>query len=212
MERTLTHIFERTHSPYRLIAVDDGSDDVNDVHLVGRQSIGYIDTVILQRMRCGAMAAQNAGIGASFSDPVVLVDDDILCPDIDPDWLSRGLAAMKKHKNLAMLALNHPGAKHKALRKDGNVTFCRSVGATFAFCRREFLLRRPLPHELGKLDRPMEMRCKLARANNWQIGYLTEVYCYHIGKKSILTGKDYKGRFIEPENWNTLEPPREWRI
>ena len=32
-----------------------------------------------------------------------------------------------------------------------------------------------------------------------------------LGRESVLTGRPYGGRFIEPTDWRTLEPPDEYR-
>lgn len=207
LQQTLEHIYERTRSPYRLHVVDDCSQEDNAAWLWGEFKAGRVQHLYLRGEHAGAMGNLNLLAWASFSDPVVITDDDILCPDVDPDWLSRGLAAMGRHAELGMLALHHPGAKLKGYRTNGEVTYCESLGATLLFVRRAVLERFPLPHQRGLLDRPMAPRCMQVRNAGWQIGYLTRTYCYHTGKKSELTGSRYKGRFIEPENWATLEPP-----
>lgn len=214
LAQTLDHIHSRTRTPYRLHVIDDGSKQANCVYLyqmfldMGRP----LDSVTLYKDRHGAMSAQNVGVWMSFSDPLVMTDDDVLCPDLEPDWLSHGLAAMRKHKKLAMLCLNHPGAKYKPNGYGSEVVFCESVGATFCFMRRPFVMAHMLPHSPDNHHgRPMERRCKMAHKNGWQIGYLKNVYCYHTGKHSELTGERYGGRFIEPVDWKTLTPPQRYR-
>jgi GT2 family glycosyltransferase len=205
--QTLDHIRERTHTAYRLHVVDDGSSDDNSVYLYSEWKAGRLNSIALRRDRHGAMAAQNVGVWLAFSDPFVMTDDDVLCPALDPDWLARGLAAMREHKKLAMMCLHHPGAKYKPQGRNGRVVYAQSVGATFCFMRKPFVVQHPLPHSPDNhTGRPMERRCKMAHRNGWKIGYLHGVYCYHTGKHSQLTNGPYLGRTIEPKNWLTLEP------
>lgn len=208
LQRTLGRIWECTRSPYRLWVADDGSTEGNQEYLYGLLKEKQIYGIMLRRERGGARSLLNWASAATFSDPVVFVDDDMLCPDVEPDWLSRGVQQMKRHPDLAMLALQHPGAKVKPRGQDGAVVFCLSLGATFLFIRRKFLMDNPLPHELGDLGKPLELRCEKAHSGGWKIGYLQGTYCLHFGKHSVLTGRPYGGKFIEPLDWRTLEPKR----
>lgn len=217
LQQTLEHIYGRTRSPYRLHVVDDcsrpdaASGGGNADWLWEEFKAGRVHHLYLRGEHVGAMGNLNLLAWASFSDPVVLTDDDVLCPDVEPDWLSRGLSAMERHPEVGMLALHHPGAKLKGYRVAGEVTYCESLGGTFLFVRRAVLERFPLPHRRGLLDRPMAPRCEQVREAGWKIAYLTRTYCYHTGKKSALTGSHYQGPFIEPESWKTLEPRERWR-
>jgi hypothetical protein len=206
LRETLHHIYQRTRIPYRLHVVDDASDEGNVEYLLGEFDAGRVHDLLLRRDHCGAMANLNAGAWLSFSDPVVFTDDDVLCPDVQPDWLTRGVTEMRRRHKLAMLALHHPGAKHKVRKEDEDVAYCASVGGTFCFIRRRFLMEHPLPHERGNLSRPMERRCELAREHGWDVGFLRNVYCCHIGHYSELTGEEYAGRFIHPVDLKTFEP------
>lgn len=210
-KRTLAFLHMRTRSPYRLHVIDDASDEEGKVdYLLDQFSKGHIHDLLLRKPHYGPMANLNVGAWMSFSDPVVFCDDDVLCPDVEPDWLARGVAQMNKHPKVAMLALNHPGAKKKGYKQMGEITYCKSLGGTFLFVRRKFLLANPLPHGIGNLAGPQEFRCLRARNNNWKLAYLTHTYCFHIGKYSELTGKDYKGKFIDPTDWKTLQPAARW--
>ena len=155
LKQTLRHIWNRTRSPCRLTVVDDGSRGAQQDWLVEHLYNGMIQTLVLKGAQGGAMAALNIGVWAAYSDPVVFCDDDVLCPMVEPDWLARGLGEMKRHPELAMLSLRHPGAKVKPIGQSGNVVYCKSVGGTFCFIRRQFLIDHPLPHEKGNLAKPM---------------------------------------------------------
>ena len=150
----------------------------------------------------------------SFSDPVVFTDDDILCPDVEPDWLARGLTVMQRRRNIGLLALNHPRAARKKIGPDPElpVTYCKAVGGTFMFVQREYLRTEPLPHAWANFGiTPTTKRCAMARHGGWRIAYLTDTYCQHIGKISALTGREYCGqrRDVFEVDPVTLEPINE---
>jgi hypothetical protein len=193
--------------------IDDDSEEGNQEYLLDLYRERKIHTLVLRSERCGAMANLNLGTWSAFSDPIVFTDDDVLCPDVEPDWLSRGLKAMEKRDNLALLALNHPGARRRILSVDEEVTLCRFVGGTFMFVNRVFIEQWSLPHFRGNFGiTPTTKRCHKAAALGWDIGYLTETYCYHIGEESEITRDNYGGRFVEVGDWTTLEPKAErWR-
>lgn len=212
LKRTLDYIRERTRSPYYLHVIDDGSEEGNAEYLYGLFRDGALHTLALRRARCGVMANLNLMRWSTFSDPIVFVDDDILCPDIEPDWLARGLAAMDRYRDVAILALNHPGARRKPQGVVGDVTTCLYVGATFMFVRREFIMHHAHAHFRDNFGMtPTMQRCTWARAAGHKVAYLTHTYCYHTGLESVLTGKPTTARDIVPLDWETLEPPEGWR-
>lgn len=206
LKKTLVHIYERTYTPYRLHVIDDASSEGNVEYLFREWKCGRVHDLLLRGIRCGAMANLNTGTWLAFSDPVVFCDDDVLCPKLQPDWLAQGCEVMRRYPKLALLSLNHPGAKHKSMEQGWGVTFCKSIGGTFMFVRRKFLMQYQLSHERDNFSpKPTDLRCKAALKRGWKIGYLTNVYCHHIGRWSAITETEYSGRDVEPANWDTLE-------
>ena len=110
LKQTINHIVDRTETPYRLHVMDNNSDRMVSDYLVGLLYAGILSSVFLSNERRGRMANRNMATWLAFSDPFVLVDDDILCPKLKPDWLSQGLDAMRQRSELGILALNHPDA------------------------------------------------------------------------------------------------------
>lgn len=208
LTRTLTHIWERTRAPYRLTVLDDGSDADKVDLLAGWFREGKIDNLVLHKTRVGAMAQLNQGAWMGFSDPIVFSDDDVLCPDVDPDWLARGRDAILARPRMGILALNHPRAHRRVYDYDGEVTYCKFVGGTFMFVRRRFLIDYPLPHFWENYGTtPTTKRCQMANRYGWLVGFLPDVYCQHIGTTSVLTGRQYGGGRGEAEcDPVTLEP------
>lgn len=222
LKRTLSHIWERTTSPYRLHVIDDASTGENAKYLKGLEAEGRIDSLLLRKERSGVAANLLAIPGITQSDPLVFSDDDILCPELDPDWLSQGLEAMRTHQRFGMLALNNPQADLGKSRKiyasevDGVVTRCRNVGGTFVFIRRSVLETYPRPDTrpyVGKPWGPIHRLCLFVAHKGYQVGYLTHVYCQHIGATSILRGDNCQNELntVLPVDDRTLAPPKKYR-
>ena len=209
LQQTIGHILERTRSPYALHVIDDGSDD-GETHdyLENLREQGKLASLVTRIARAGMMANRNVAAWLAFSDPFVLTDDDVLCPDIDPDWLARATAAMLARPKLAVMALNHPGAYRIPYDQDDEVVYCEAVGCTFQFVRRYLAEAWHVAHYRNNWGVTDDVqRCCAARERGWLVGYMRAVYCYHIGVKSMLTpGRDYGGKFIPVVSWGTLEP------
>lgn len=215
LKRTLAYIFERTHSPYRLHVIDDGSTEGNQDYLFGLLKEGKLFSLVLRGENVGAMPNLNVGAWLSFSDPVVFTDDDILCPDIEPDWLAQGLDVMKHHKHLGILALNNPcGNPHNKRRKTSTkdrVTYCGYLGHTFMFVSRKCLMDCPLSHRLRSRSQvPATNRLRCTREKGYEIAYITDVFCQHIGEWSMLRNRKF-GPKMDVTDEKTLEPPEKWR-
>jgi len=212
LRQTRERLFKATRSPYALHLIDDASTDPFTVeYLLDQYHAGRFASLTLRRERVGIMANKNLCTWLSLSDPFVIVADDILCPDIEPDWLARGLTAMKARPKLGELALNHPGAHRINEDSDDEVTYCKCIADTFGFIRRKAIEGWHIPHYRGNFGEGHDvMRSNYLRKAGWRVGYLTDVFCYHIGRdSSIAPGRKYGGPFIPVKNWDTLEPDYE---
>jgi len=216
----ITYIVERTHTPHLIHLVDDASIDTD--YLMELWCANIVDTLVLRHTHVGLRAQMNSAFWLTFSDPVVFTDDDVLCPDLTPDWLTQGLAAFNRHPELGVMALNHPstnptrGGKgaRTILGKKDEVTYSKVVGGTFAFVRRKVLTGWNLPHERGQLvtgsTYPSTQRCRRAQELGLKVGYLTDVYCQHIGRISARDEKDVSDAIMDVTDPKTLRPPEEW--
>jgi hypothetical protein len=214
LSRTLAYIWERTTTPYRLHVIDDASTDATADYVGDLRYVGKLASVLLRYERMGISASLRVIGGMTTSDPVVFTDDDILCPRLEPDWLARGLEAMEQSPKLGLLALNSPqcnlDGKRGQTTPGDPVTLCRNVPGSFVFVRRAVLAGCRPP--AGSRS-PVKAMCKRATKQGWQVGYLTHVYCQHIGGVSVRTGKDWRGQLerVLPVDDDTLEPPDEYK-
>ena len=208
LKQTLSYLFERTRSAYRLHVIDDASGEGNAEYLYGLYRERRLETLLLRGQRLGAMIGENQATWLSFSPIVVLTPDDSLCPDVEPDWLARGLAAMEARPKLGVLSLNinEPQTRRRPYEADDEVTYCKCVGP-FAFVRRELLVGRPFAHSRANQSPTFILtRCIWANADGWKVGYLTETFTQHIGRMSVAQGRllPYRGPFWEPVDGKTL--------
>jgi hypothetical protein len=218
LKRTLSYLFERTTSPYRLYIIDDASTEGNAEYLKMLRAEGKLAGLVLRSKSEPIGANWNAASQMVTSDVLVFTDDDVLCPKLDPDWLSRGLAAMARYRKNGLLALEDPSAVHaiRVLGLAGPLTLCDRTGAHLAFIRRDLmrsiiippvgqtLERVPIRAQSQALDRAWS---RAVWSRGYSVAYLTGVYCQHIGNISERLDQDLSSRAIEPIDADTLEPP-----
>ncbi len=100
VKRCLQSVMERTHRPFRLIVVDDGSGPSCRAYLseFARQ---HRDVVLLRNLHPrGFSRAANRGLRYSEADYVTLLNSDTIVPQ---DWLGRLLACVQSAPQLGMV-------------------------------------------------------------------------------------------------------------
>ena len=223
LQRTLEAIWTRTSSPYRLHVIDDASEEANAAYLRERQEDGMIDSLTLREARRGIPANWNEAATTGDSPVVVYTNGDVLCPELDPDWLALGLDALARFPDLGMVSLNDPlcTARHawKVIERRDGVTICDRVPSFFLMVRRTLMQAIVIPDVGGvlagipivadyrKIDRAWS---RAARAGGYVVGYLTRVYCQHIGLHSVRTSTDLSAWAAMPVDSRTLAPPEEY--
>jgi len=223
LQRTLSHLFERTTSPYRLYVIDDGSDEGNAVYLQGLFDEGKLAGLFLRREGAQFLANWKLAPWIGESEIMVLSDDDILCPRLDPDWLARGLEALATYPRVGLLAPtcpSRPPAIHDELPL-GPLMICDKIGTTLTMVRRalfrELVSSIGPDGELGGIIVPRDSTqlstawVRAAHTRGFRAAYMMDVYCQHIGAVSARNGEDLSGRMVEPMDLDTLCPPPGWR-
>ncbi len=215
LKQTLKSIWNNTKGPYRLLVIDDASEQGNREYLSLLKTEGLVDDLLLRPQRMGIAANLRALYEITRSKLVIYCDDDQLCPHVEPDWLSRLVAEMANRPKQGILSLNNPhgnvgGDKRRRIGTDGAVTFCKRSGGSYMCIRRQ-LLPKIMPDD--KEGSPVSAMCLKARKLGWENGYLTNVYCQHIGTFSARNRKDLRREIalVKPMNNETLEPAKEYR-
>jgi hypothetical protein len=215
--QTLRYLRERTIMPIALTVVDDASAGGNGAYIDLLYQQGWVRQAVHQQKRVGIPANLRTLLPLTKSDPLVFSDDDVLVPKLEPDWLARGQAAMEKYPRVGILALNSPQCNINGKRgpkqplPDGDVTLCRNVPGTFVFIRRGVLEGGLVPPD--KTPSPVHQLCLNAAALGWEVGYLTHVYCQHIGEVSVRNNRNMVKELalVKPVDGETLEPPEAYR-
>lgn len=211
LKETIEHIIERTRSPYHLHIIDDASTKKNALYVRSLHRQGIVASVLRRQKQAGISANLRALLSITQSDPIVFTDDDVLCPDVEPDWLARELEAMAQRPRLGILSLYTPEASSMhSIERGPEVILYRNVGGVFAMIRRAVLEKIVVPTMPKKgSHKSMRYLCIRAIKAGFEVGCLAETYCQHIGAVSIRSGRDYSARLkaMSPINNKTLEPP-----
>lgn len=221
LSRCLSHLFDRTATPFRLHIIDDGSTEGNSEILWRRWQGGDFASLTMKRDANGFARAIDLMETLTESDPVVRFDDDHLCPLVEPDWLARLLAAMDACPDYGIIALNDPSSntnnrRHvtkEARKRKGIVTECLWA-APFSAIRRKIFANHSLRKARGWPNFDYDASkvwAKAAHDMGYKVGYLTKTYCQHIGQMSARHGENLGAILVEPVDPETLEPPAAYR-
>lgn len=214
LKQTLTYIWERTKTPYKLQIIDDNSSDGTVQYLQSLILQNKIFNVFFHTKHCGISTHLNSLVKVTSSDLIVFSDDDVLCPKLKPDWLEQGLNAMKEFPEIGLLGLNSPhcnvGDKRSRLKQIGIITLCHNIPGHFVFARRDLLNKLTILNE--ELS-PVKTMCFQAVQFGYQVGYLNEIFCQHTGIISVRNRKNLSKELllVQPINSNTLKPPDKYK-
>ena len=192
-----------THTPYRLILVDNGSTDgVSE----------FFDTVagavaVHTGRNLGFAAGINAGL-AHAEGHALLLNSDTIVPDISGDWLARLTRVLTRHEDAGLvgprsncvsgsqqidgLELTSMGAINavagqRAVEFDGQV---RDVARLVGFC---LLIRDRVWKELGGLDEAYGIGnyedddyCVRALRAGWRLCVAEDAFVFHYGSRTFM--------------------------
>ena len=215
--KCLSYLFRRTKTPYRLTVVDNGSGDGTVEYLIKLKLNHQIDNLILLDRNYGLEYARNTALRHLHSDYCVFFDNDLLCPKLEPDWLSQELNLMKKYPEFGCIALR-PQVLVGAVEQDasGEIITNNHVGATFMMFPTNLLKEVGWNNQFT--NRVADWRLgDILKVKELKMGWTRDIRCYHIfGKNwSYAEGIPHFHREIWPPaeyydnikvNEDTLEP------
>lgn len=178
--KTIEYLFERTRSPFRLIVVDNGSTDGTREWLF--ENVRSPHLVVLLSENLGLEQAKNVGLSLVRTPRFADTDNDILVPDLDPDWLAAQHGLMDRHPEFAAISLRPQVLvgvgtifKDKDEVVENNVAggsmrlmdtgLVRKVGGW----RSEYTNRSEEWHISGRL-----------KGEGRKVGYARDLFCYHL--------------------------------
>jgi glycosyltransferase involved in cell wall biosynthesis len=214
LKRTLAYLFERTTSPYRLHVIDDASTEGNQEYLRGLYADRKLAGLVLRSKSEHMGSNWNLAPWLAQSDVLVWTDDDVLCPKIQPDWLSRGLSAMKAYPKMGLLTLHCPLIPMSVADFPRPIVIKDRVGGQLMFARRDLMRSIVIPpvggvmHKFKVLPNSEKLHwgwSAAVMAKGYAVGFLTDVYCQHIGAHSERRDEDLKLWGVMEVNPDTLE-------
>jgi len=97
LQRSIQGFFERTRTPHRFIVVDNGSNDGTVEFLEELKYNGIIDVLVIDGVKRSIAAAFDKGFEYVESDYFITTNDDIMPPDLEPDWLRQLIDLIEKY-------------------------------------------------------------------------------------------------------------------
>lgn len=183
--KIIFELWERTRTPFRLLVVDNGSQDGLQNVLMDFFREGKIHHLILLSENLGLEHARNLLLPLIKSKYVVFTDSDIMPQNSDPDWLEQLIALFERHPEYGGIALRPQAmvASGNPFKKDLN---SEVIGFSAAgYCRisltedikkmggwRNEFVNNGLGHEENYLKDYM-------KEINKKVGYSRDIRCWH---------------------------------
>lgn len=153
-EQCVNSITRRTRFPYRLIIVDNASEDETRLYLEGLTRRNDIEVLLIRNEEnLGNSKAANQGIRASDAEYVCILDNDTLVMD---NWLTEMVEAAQKDEKIGVVnPLSNYGARRPLGKRWEDVAqgvYERGKGdymetaAAIGFC---FLIKREVIRKIG---------------------------------------------------------------
>jgi GT2 family glycosyltransferase len=183
-EQTIKYLHERTKYPFRLFVIDNGGNqEVLDEAV--KQKLVFL--VIRPSSNIGIHASWNLALAMAESDYFITSDNDILVPNLNPDWLEQMVGIMREREvdHLAALALQPHvfiGTNPTAYPSDGTVIDMPIVGAVMRMMNRqavenakgwEHVIRTSRNHEEHTI-------CDRLRNLQYKMGYTAKMKAFHL--------------------------------
>lgn len=204
-------ITERTRSLYRLIVVDNNSTDGSQEMLYKLKQEGKIHHLILLEENYGIHMAKNYGLSLVRSEPYYIdTDNDLLCADIQPDWISSLVHLMDKYPSYGAISTRPQvlvGRAGTEFDVDSEVVEFDHVGAHLRIMRTEVV------RKVGGWEKTWEAKrnhedhfiAGKLHGEGFKVGYAKNVRCWHI----FGTNWGYKDMPLEAHGHREIWPPSE---
>ncbi len=217
-KKAITYLKERTKTPYRLIVVDNNSNDGTQEALFALKQNGYIQHLILLQENYGIHMAKNYGLALVRSTPYYIdTDNDILCasyPD-GKDWVGRLVELMDKYPKFGAITCRPQvlvGRGGREFEVPEEIVKFNHTGAHLRIMRTEVVRQVGGWEKNWTANRNHEDSFIAARLFDVQydVGYAKDVRCFHMfgenwGYKEIpIDVHGHRAMWPPPEHWDRL--------
>jgi len=227
--KTINLIHERTlPDTFELHVYDNGSNREVQDRLYPLLGEGKVTSIVFDKRNTGCL--YNKVVFQAMTEVqdkyYVINDNDVYPPKLSPDWLSRMIAIMDAHPELALLAPQLPPQSLQMPYKTMNdIVYCRAVGNTFKIVRREAMasIIPNVSQQVG-IYGDDGMVSEMLERNHWKIAFCKDIYCWHAGqclnwgyKPEEVNQDPRKSGYGQPFSYNlanedTFEPEAKWKI
>jgi glycosyltransferase involved in cell wall biosynthesis len=211
-QKTLKYLAERTRTPLRIIVVDNNSDDGSQDMLYEMKKNGLIHHLLLLEENYGIHMAKNYGLALVRSHPYYIdTDNDLLCPDLEPDWIERLTSLMVRYPEFGAISCRPQvlvGRDGSEFDVEGEVVEFSHTGAHLRIMNTEKVRGVEGWDKTWNAKRNNEdgyIAGKLQEIG-LKVGYAKDVRCWHIFGENW----GYKDIPVEEHGHREMWPPSEF--
>ena len=223
-KQVIESIIERTKSSYRLIVVDNASEDGSREYLMDLHTKDDIDVYIQNDENEGLEQALQRGLQEVKSKYFVTVDNDCIAPELNPCWLKQVTNVMDFFPDFGAVALRPQVliGVGPIFDKTGEKTIVENnvCGGSYRVMRTDLIKKiggwtKKFEND-GRGNEEHDICSKIKQAG-FKVGYFNDVWTYHMfgeeGTWGYEKASNYKmGRHLENSpkdqeyNLKTCEP------
>ena len=198
-------IKDKSSYPFRLIIVDNGSDDGTARYLKGLESGGAV--IIRNDKNLGFAKAVNQGLALSKAPYVCVMNNDTIAAD---GWLKEMVAVMDSHPDIGVLnPSSNTLGQFSGGERSGSI---QEMSTCRGFC---MMIRRDVIEKIGFLDESFDIGffeetdyCKRAASIGYKMARAKAAYVYHKESVSFNKRADAKELFEKNEKIYFSKWPR----
>lgn len=209
--RAINAIKERTKTPYRLIVVDNNSDDDSQKLLYDFKQEGVVHHLILLGENYGIHMAKNYGLAlVRDSKYYIDTDNDLLCPDLEPDWIQSLINLMDKNPDYGAISCRPQvlvGRGGNEFNVDTDVVEFNHTGAHLRIMKTDVVKKAEGWEKTWEAKRNHEDHYIAAKLHDQglKVGYARDIRCWHMFEKNW----GYGSMPLEEHGHREIWPPSE---
>jgi len=183
LQQTLESIWERTKTPYRLIIVDNCSNDGTVKWLRNKKKQGKIDELVEIKEPQGLCHAYNEGFKLVSSKYFITTQDDLLLPDLKPCWIPVMKDLLDRHPEYGAVAMRVARMINIKFRGEAEIYEARRSCCAYYRIHKRSVVVKNNPYPFGErrgLTDDIEFK-KLMQRVGLRAGFAKFVWANHIG-------------------------------